>query len=426
MVIGYLIHDVPSLRACSETCRSWYISAFPYLHFTLFVEAKSWDMKFQWPNPIRSMHKLDLLPLVKNVQIHGGYSTKAISTRRFSPCNLLYFSALTNVERLEIHQLDIPDFLPRIREHFGHFLPTVRSLSLDAPRGSSREIVFFIGTFQNLEDLSIRNSCTNIEPQGGENLVPPFIPPLQGRLTMWHVSRIPLVRDIIDVLGGTKFSYMDVFNVSTASHLLYACAKTLQGIRLYQMDPWGEQLRLDCVHRMTNNPAVRQFLDSNFSWTKSLQTIEVTATSVDSALAVNTLDDASSLLRHALSTLQSPLFSQVVVVFQECDFRGIQFRGSPKWPYLRQMSREQIAAEASWHRRRFELLREAVKTRSFKLVLCVDVWGPVAEYAMRALEEAVAAEKAEKGFDDFSSEPAVAYNPHRGLSAVAPQPPSTL
>ena len=71
-------------------------------------------------------------------------------------------------------------------------------------------------------------------------------------------------------------------------------------------------------------------------------------------------------------------------------------------------------------------MREAVKTRSFKLVLCVDVWGPVAEYAMRALEEAVAAEKAEKGFDDFSSEPAVAYNPHRGLSAVAPQPPSTL
>jgi hypothetical protein len=125
-----------------------------------------------------------------------------------------------------------------------------------------------------------------------------------------------------------------------------------------------------------------------------------------------------------LSTLRSAVFSKVVMVYQETDFRGIQVWGSPKWPYLRQVSPDDKLGEAAWHSERFQLLREARKTKVFELVLRADVWGPVAEYAVRMLEEAIPVEKVEKGFDDFSSEPLVMYNPRRGLQRVqAPRPP---
>ena len=132
-----------------------------------------------------------------------------------------------------------------------------------------------------------------------------------------------------------------------------------------------------------------------------------------------------ALLRHVLSTLQSPALLRVIVVYQESDFYGIQIWGSSNWPHLCQVSEEQKAEEASRHRLRFKLLREACKVKNFELVLRADVWGPVGEYAVRRLEEAVAAEKAKKGFDNFSSEPLVIYDPHRGLRPVAaPQPSS--
>ena len=65
---------------------------------------------------------------------------------------------------------------------------------------------------------------------------------------------------------------------------------------------------------------------------------------------------------------------------------------------------------------RFDELREAHKVRAFRLVLCVYVWGCVGgSYLVRMLEEAVAEEKAERGFDDFSSDPSVTYYAHRLL-----------
>ena len=45
------------------------------------------------------------------------------------------------VHRINVDDLDIPKFMPRIRQYFGHFslTPTLRSLSLCKPEGSRRE-----------------------------------------------------------------------------------------------------------------------------------------------------------------------------------------------------------------------------------------------------------------------------------------------
>ena len=55
------------------------------------------------------------------------------------------------------------------------------------------------------------------------------------------------------------------------------------------------------------------------------------------------------------------------------------------------------------------MFREIHRVRDFRLVLCADVWYRAVEYSVRVLIEAVAAERAERGFDTFFPEPSVVY-----------------
>jgi len=52
------------------------------------------------------------------------------------------------------------------------------------------------------------------------------------------------------------------------------------------------------------------------------------------------------------------------------------------------------------------------RSRGFQLV-CVNVWEGMGDYAVRLLEEAVAAEKAKGGLNRISPEPLVIYRPRR-------------
>jgi len=137
------------------------------------------------------------------------------------------------------------------------------------------------------------------------------------------------------------------------------------------------------------------------------------AWSIDRALNGGSPDAASSLLKHALSTIRSPSFFEVGVLFRWDDFRGVESWQNPDRPPLRQMSPTEKAEEASWHRRRFEVLRSVRNVRDFRLVLSAEVWDPVGEYSVRMLKEAIAVEKADGGFDSFFSEPSVTYSPRR-------------
>jgi len=111
-----------------------------------------------------------------------------------------------------------------------------------------------------------------------------------------------------------------------------------------------------------------------------------------------------------LSTIKSPGFLQVVVLYQDGDFRGAR----PSWRSHWGPSRVETAEEASQHRGRFEVLREARKVRDFQLVLCVDVEEHIRERSAEILKRVVAVEKERRGFDDFPSEPLVTCNPYGG------------
>jgi len=246
MVIAHFIYDKGNLLSCSLTCRSWYIASVPHLHHTLVIEtfSRHYAPRLGWSKPLQEASKLGLLPLVKKFQVHVGFSDVAMfSPRLFNWRTLRQFSALVNVQELVIDYLDVPSFMPKIRRYFGHFSPTVQSLALRKPKGSRRQIIFFIGLFKHLENLKILYDVIyhqGEEPADDRSLVPSFIPPLRGRLTITCFRRdAGLLQDMIDLFGGIRFRHMDLFNVKGMRLLLGACAETLETLRLCPTDPHG-------------------------------------------------------------------------------------------------------------------------------------------------------------------------------------------
>ena len=424
MIIAHLIYDKRSLLACSLTCYSWYIVTVPHLHHTLITRAYFWDRvswdKYRgpkWPKPLRNVHKTGLLPLVKKFHIFGArfLNPPIFSRKRLSWCTLRHFTAFTNVQELGIDYLDIPSFMPRIQRYFRCFLPTVHSLALREPKGSRRQIVYFIGLFKHLEDLKLLYDYVSFrgEPEDDPTLVPLFIPPLRGCLTVTHFARVGILEDMIDLFGGIRFRYMHLLNVAGMQLLLGACAETLETLRLYPTDPRGKGLSLNGFQVLTDDfTGASSIQDFDLSRNRILRTLEVAGPGIVSRALYQggLLDTATGPFAYALSTITSPAFTEITAFFRDYEFSGV---GAP-WIHsvlVYQLYPAEISKEASWFDWRFRVFQAMRKIRDFQLVLCVDAWDAVGEYAVGALKRAVAAEKAKRRFDDTYVEPLVVYSP---------------
>jgi hypothetical protein len=255
MIISYLIYDTPTLLACSLTCYSWYIATVSHLHHSLTTDNGGrgvdqtylWPtppQRYLWPRPLQKSYELGLLPLVTRLRIRLDYYRLVKFTPEWLDGQTLrYFSALTNLQELGIDNLQVSSFMPTIKQCFGHFSPTLRFLALSKPDGSCRQVLYFIGLFPNLQDLKLH--CfpfTNAQESTADAaLVPLSIPPLQGRLTLTDFERPSLIEDMVALFGGLRFRYMDLFMVGCVRLLLDACAETLETLRLYPTDPYGEE-----------------------------------------------------------------------------------------------------------------------------------------------------------------------------------------
>ena len=242
MIIFYLIYDMRSLLACSMTCYLWYNATVPHLHHSLTTDNDKRYKKYRWPMPLHRSYNLGLLPFVKRFRIRLGDHDE-FTPRWLSRCTMRRFSALTNLQELGIDHLQVSKFMPKIRRFFGHFSPTLRFLALKEPKGSSRQILYFIGLFPNLQDLKLHYNSPKDEGESTADamLVPLSIPPLRGRLTLTCFTRKKLVRDMIVLFGGLRFSSMDIFRVKCVQLLLNACAETLETLRLYPTDRYSEE-----------------------------------------------------------------------------------------------------------------------------------------------------------------------------------------
>ena len=376
VIIAHLIHDDNSLLACSLTSRSWYTAAVPHLHRTLSI-------KTTWPEPLHGASKFGWLPFVTRLFIfeRGNGGGSFLSSYRFDHRTQLEFSGLTNVRELQIAGLDIPSSFPTILQCFRQFSPTLCSLTLNEPKGTNRQIVFFIGLFQHLEDLNLGSpNYMQEKPGDGLTLVPPFVPPLRGCLTAANVNG-DLSKTMVDLFGGLRFRHMDLLNSGTQI-LVYACANALEVLCLSVTDICGEESWSKHTRVLANSlTGGLSHRDLDLSRNGSLQKIQITAHSLISALSNLAPETVPSTLRAMISTINSHTFSDVVVVYGQDDFYNVA--------YSKRTCR-QLYDEDSWYREQFDVLREMYKARDFRLViqaLCVS------DISVRELERRVAVEE---------------------------------
>ena len=389
VIVAHLTHDTYSLLACSLTSRSWYIAAVPHLHCTLTTHISVYDdsKKTTWPRPLQAGSEFGWLPLITRLFITV-HRAEGFSPEAFRSSTQREFSALTNVRELSIQYLDIPSFIPGIQWYFGQFSRTLRSLALSQPRGSDWQILFFIGLFPHLEDVELYPSASHLRKPADLILVPPCVPPLRGRLRVSYWRGDGLAKAMIDLFGGVRFRHMDLVDMDGTQLLLYSCANMLETFQLYRTNFRGRKLFLKGVWISTNDLTDRDsFLDYDLSQNKSLRELKITAGSLIAAMHSGPATTAPSSFRTVLSTIKSPAFSRVVIVYREIDFYNVLYSMDA---HLEAMS----SGEAAWYHMQFDIFREMCKARDFRLVLEAS---DVSDGSVQELKRAVAAETARGG-----------------------------
>jgi len=216
-----------SLLACSLICYLWYIAAAPHLHHTLTID--DWtvppnDKRYNgpshsWPQPVQQY-------------------------------TMRYFSVLTNLQELGIDIFQTSGFISNPRRHFGHPSSTLRFLALKDPRGSCRQILYFVGLFPNLQDLELNYPFFNLYflslsyPGGGtgrrRRCVTPS--PLRTSAARTADARVFLKGEACEghdrSLRRTPFSFHGPLHGDVCAATLRRMC--LEALRLYQSDPHSE------------------------------------------------------------------------------------------------------------------------------------------------------------------------------------------
>ena len=235
MIIAHCSHSRVTLKACSLTCRSWYIAAVPHIHHILILRERKPNKHHGKLKPLSKLHELGLTPLVKTITVYQRLNSQWFTPQVFSRRDLRHFSAFTNVRVLKIEHMDISSFIPGIERYFKHFSPTLHSINLRNPRCTPRQLSYFLSLFPNLDDIHIwQDSAHQPDTTPATELVPFSAPGLRGKLTLYSCHWTDTWTHLIASGGGLRFRYIDLYKAGGCAPMLFeACAETLEMLRFH-------------------------------------------------------------------------------------------------------------------------------------------------------------------------------------------------
>ena len=247
-IISMLANDLHSLKACSLACKFTFASARRVIHRRIYLTSeKNWEL-LTLPEKQRyirgdrqeiaikalsAVAEQGLLPYARHLFINF--------SRNFTPENLQpfnhHFQRFDQIQELSIYWLDTPGFLKNFGIYFANFVPTLRSLRLDAPTGDARDILYFVCRFPHLDDLSFKIEQT---PHSWETWKPEplpvvkSVPPFRGRLKLDGISgsRGCLMQQLSSLPGKRRFRSIDFQRCSPEAlqPIIDACSDTLESV----------------------------------------------------------------------------------------------------------------------------------------------------------------------------------------------------
>ena len=240
IIIAHLIHHRRTLKACSLSCRSLYTAAVPHLHRTVTLTGGRPEIDRSRLRPLSKLHELGLTSFAREIRVKQGPGPSPwFVPQAFGHLDLHYFSAFTNVHTLKLENIQIHHFLPHIEHYFGHFSPTLQSITLYDPRCSPQQLFRFLSFFPNLDDIIIRISHTHrLDTTAPDTELVPFsTPKLRGTLVLYNFPWVETWTHMIASCGGLRFHHLDLRkNASYGPLLLEACADTLEMLRFDATD----------------------------------------------------------------------------------------------------------------------------------------------------------------------------------------------
>ena len=142
---------------------------------------------------------------------------------------------------------------------------------------------------------------------------------------------------------------------------------------------------------------------SDLSRNKCLQTLETTSLSI-----ICSQDATSSFLKAILSTTVSLLPLDVVITYRDQDLGWFLRKDGLVCARFGMYRPEPVPLkEGDSHSRRFKVFREMHEVRSFRLVLCADVFGCTLMHSVGVLKQVVAAERKSGGLDYLQCKPSI-------------------
>jgi len=236
--------DTPTLKACSLTCRSWYIAILPHLHHTLTLIGRISNPAHDKLEPLQQLNEMGLHPLVRRLRILRNPLLEFwFSPRIFNARSLAYFSAFTNVQELGIDGLDLEAFVPQAQLYFGQFTSALRYLALKTPNGDYHLLLHFLGLFPNLDDLKLiyYGALQSQSSPPALASITNSVPSLRGRLTLTSFRGEGFLKELSKLSGGFRFRSVDLCGADGTRFILDSCADTLETLRIrYPVGPPGE------------------------------------------------------------------------------------------------------------------------------------------------------------------------------------------
>lgn len=242
-ILGYLSDDLPTLKACSLTCKSMLGSARPLIRNWLFL-ASAGDRRSSAGSLKsllkRSKGRCDLFERLATTDRQGllQYTQHLVirmgclphTPRPLQPY-IPYLRSVENLQTLTIDALDIPEFMPTFNKCFGKFANSLRGLDIGHTWDSERQLLRFISKFPSLEDLSIRSRYTVRSYPGTPPPMPRTSPPFRGHL---RLSLVMGSRDLCEALaklpGGLNFTSLELKGCEEPAAVITACRLTLRSI----------------------------------------------------------------------------------------------------------------------------------------------------------------------------------------------------
>ena len=256
-IMDMLRDDIPTLKACSLTCRSMFASTRRLIHRILYLHPEMARGVSQrnsgGVHPPSKVPNNEKLPSrLSDMDEHG--VLKYARHIHFAPDICIpealipyrhHSRSLDQVHTLRIDYLDASAWAPPdLITCFAHFYPTLTSLTLLCPGGHYLPLVKFIAQFPNLDNLCLESMAADrhVIPAPTGHIVVDRSPPFRGHLRLVGCDRaiLWLATFAREIPNGVNFRSVELryFFRDYSRHILDPCSCTLEDLTIgaYETD----------------------------------------------------------------------------------------------------------------------------------------------------------------------------------------------